>query len=477
MEKITRRNLLRLVGLGSAAALVAACQPQVVVETVEKVVKETVIVEGEEKVVEKVVKETVVVEKEVEAVSYSGELRAFIAAGAPVEPVHELLAASLMGRFPDVTVKFEFIVGDMAEQMYTRAAAGTLADVVHSADLFCVPFANNDVTLDLRPWAEVDPDIDLDDVYETMLGLGTFQGEIHMLPSALDVVTMYYNKTMLEDAGAELPTDTWTWDDFVTQMKKVVEMETDDQGIPVYWGLSNQTWNWWATVYPWVIGYGGEIRSEDKTQSTWGSDASLAGLRAYTELWTEHNIAQPLGLDVGGGAFELGRACVYPHIQGLRPHLKEAIADKFEWDVQVMPLMPDGKHRTGMGTWGISVYSGSEQRDLAWEYVKGIITPAMQRLLAQKELAVPLLRSVAEDSSWYQDLPTPPSNYMAYVTGADDAVLPVVDYPADCGSFYTGLVMQSYQAALEATIRGEQTVEEAFAMCDEDIQACLDDYL
>jgi ABC-type glycerol-3-phosphate transport system substrate-binding protein len=452
---------------------VAACKPQVVIETVEKIVKETVVVEGEEKVVEKIVE----VEKEVEAVSYSGELRAFIAAGAPVEPVHELLATSLMARFPDVTVKFEYIVGDMAEQMYTRAAAGTLADVVHSADLFCVPFAYNDVTLDLGPWLEVDPVVDLDDVFESMLGLGTFEGEIHMLPSALDVVTMYYNKTMMEDAGAELPADTWTWDDFTTQMKKVVEMETDAQGIPVYWGLTNQTWNWWATVYPWIVGYGGEIRNEDKTQSTWSSEAALAGLRAYTELWTEHNIALPLGLDVGGGAFELGRAAVWTHIQGLRPHLKSAIEDKFEWDVQVMPIMPDGRHRTGMGTWGISVYSGSQNRDLAYEYVKGIVTPAIQRLLAQRGESVPLLRSVAEDPSWYEGLQPPPTNFMAYVRGADDAVLPIVDYPADCGSFYTGLVNQSYIAALEAAIRGQRSVEDAFAECDEDIQRCLDDYL
>jgi len=116
------------VGLGSAAALVAACKPQVVVETVEKVVKETVVVEKE---------------VEAQAVSYSGELRVFILKGAPVEPVNELMAASLTGRFPEVKVQFEYVVGDFGEQVYTRAAAGTLADVVWNADLFCVPFAKS----------------------------------------------------------------------------------------------------------------------------------------------------------------------------------------------------------------------------------------------------------------------------------------------------------------------------------------------
>jgi len=69
-----KRAMTRRAFLGSMAALaggaLAACKPQVVVETViqevERVVKETIIVEGEEKVVEKVVKETVIVEKEAE---------------------------------------------------------------------------------------------------------------------------------------------------------------------------------------------------------------------------------------------------------------------------------------------------------------------------------------------------------------------------------------------------------------------------
>ncbi|MGC9360546.1 MAG: extracellular solute-binding protein, partial [Anaerolineae bacterium] len=407
MRKVSRRELLRLLGLGSAAAVVAACQPEVVVETVEKVVKETVIVEKE---------------VEAEEISYSGELRVFVAKGAPVEPAHELLAASFTGRFPEAAVEFEYIVGDLAEQVYTRAAAGTLPDVLHTANLFVTPFAKNGVTVDLRPWTEADPDVDLEDVYPIMLTECTFDEEVHMLPPSLDVVAMYYNKTLLADAGAEMPTSDWTWDDFITQMKLVTEMEKDAQGTPQYWGLSNGTWSWIATVLPWVVGYGGSVLSEDASRSTWSSEESLAGLQAYADLWLEHNIAQPLGLDVGGDAFALGRAAVWTHIQGVRPYLSDAIGDKFDYDVEVVPLMPDGKHRTGMGAWGISVYSGSDVKEMAYEYAKGIITPSVQRLLAQKALTVPVLRSVAEDPGWAENLETPPYNHMAFVTGADDGV-------------------------------------------------------
>ncbi|MEA3407894.1 MAG: hypothetical protein U9R48_07420, partial [Chloroflexota bacterium] len=64
-KNMSRRRLLKLMGLGLAGTTLAACQPKVV----EKVVKETVVVEKEvEKEVEKVVKETVVVKEEVEKV-------------------------------------------------------------------------------------------------------------------------------------------------------------------------------------------------------------------------------------------------------------------------------------------------------------------------------------------------------------------------------------------------------------------------
>jgi multiple sugar transport system substrate-binding protein len=453
-----------MAGMATAGAALAACQPQIVTVEVEKI-KEV------EKTVE-VIKE-VVTTVEVSKPKFEGELRVMPLVGPPVEPVCELLSAALTGQHPDLKVKFEYQTGDWSEGIYTKAAGGTLADVFFSADLFVVPFAKNEVSLDLKPLAEADPEVDLNDIFPAMLGLGTFGGQIHFLPSALDVVTMYYNKTIFEQAGAELPQEDWTWEDFIANAQKITEIEKDDAGLPTYWGLSNATWNWWATVYPWIVGYGGLIL--DAGKSTWSDPKSLAGLQAYTELWTKHNVAQPVGLDVGGDAFNLGRAAVYTHIQGVRTGVRDAVADKFDWDVQIMPTMPDGKHRTGMGTWGLSVYGKSAMKEAGYAFVKQMVTPPIQRLMVKKELAVPLLRSVAEDPTWSEGLKTPPVNFMAYVKGADDAILPIMDYPADCGIFYAGEVATTYQGALEAVIRGTKGVEEAFKEADETIQTCLNE--
>ncbi|MFN8442415.1 MAG: extracellular solute-binding protein [Caldilineaceae bacterium] len=445
MKQLSRRDFLKVAGITSTGALLAAC-----------VAPAAAPASGGAAVAQE-----------------PTELRVMILKGPPVEPVNQFLTDATKAKHPNVTAKFEYISGDLAELVYAQAAAGTLADVFFSADLYAVPFAKNDVSLDLKPLAETDSDVKLDDVFPAMLGLGTVDGEIHFLPSGLDVVTMYYNKTLFEQAGAELPTDKWTWDDLVVNTKKITELEKDESGNPKYWGLSNATWNWWATVYPWVVGYGGLILADGK--STWSDPKTLAGLQAYADLWAKHNIAQPLGLDVGGDSFQLGRAAIYTHIQALRTPIRDNVGDKFEWDVQLMPLMPDGKHRTGMGTWGMSVYSKGKHPEVAYQYVKNIITPDVQRQMTKAEIVVPLLRSVAEDSKWMEGLTTPPNNFMAFVNGADDAILPVMDHPADCGSFYVGVVQQAYQAALEAVIRGQKGAEDAFAEADTTIQNCLDE--
>jgi len=405
-----------------------------------------------------------------------GELRCQILQGYPVEIVNELMAAAFTAKYPKVKVKFEYITGDRAEMAYAGAAAGNLADVVWSADLWVVAFAKAGVTLDLKPLATADANFDINDIFESMLGLGTFNGEVHMFPSSLDVVTMYYNKTMFEQAGAQLPTEDWTWDNLVTECQKITAMEKDDNGNPMYWGLShasNGVWGWWPAYYAWIVGYGGKIL--DNGKSTWSDPKTIAGLKAYTDLWLKHNIAQPLGMDLGGDSFLLGRSAIYTHIPGQRSGVRTNVADKFEWDCQIMPKMPDGKHRTGMGAWGMSVYSKAKMPEMAVEYVKSMVSGPIQLLMARKELGTPLVKSVANDPAWMEGLPTPPQNYAAFVKGADDAILPVMDYPADCGSFYAGELASGISTMLESVLRGVTTLEAACAELDAQTQACLDE--
>ena len=76
----------------------------------------------------------------------------------------------------------------------------------------------------MEPLAKADTTFDLSDIYPNLLGLSQIDGKgLYMVPSSFDVVTMYYNKDLFAKAGAPLPSDTWTWDDFTAACKTVLE--------------------------------------------------------------------------------------------------------------------------------------------------------------------------------------------------------------------------------------------------------------
>ena len=386
--------------------------------------------------------------------------------GPPVEPAVDLMIEAFSNKYPDITVEKEYLSGDWPLLYTTQAAAGTLPDVVFLADLFVVNFAENGIVLDMTSFTETDDEFDLSDVYENMLDLSRVNGEgLYMVPSAYDVVTMYYNITMFEEAGAPLPEADWTWDDFISACLTIRE------------NLGNyciqQDTFWWATFVPWIVGYGGSLVADDGVTITFNSEESLAGIEAYVGLWTEHDIMQPLDFDAGGDCFNVGQCATRLHIAGIMPGLRDLDPQPFEWDVQVIPTHPEGKV-TGMGTYGFAISTSTDYPDIAWELTKGLLATETQIAIAQAYAGVPLLRSLREDPA-IVDLPGPPDNITAFIENGENGITPP-SFPAqgECGSLYAGLVNQEYQDALESAILGMMPVGDAMEFANENIQRCID---
>jgi len=385
-------------------------------------------------------------------------------------PVSDMLVEHFEETHPDTSVDVEYIPNDdVASTFFTQAAAGTLPDVVFIADLYVEPFVNGNVVIDMQPLAEADPDFDLSDIYDNLLGLSRVDGEgLYMIPSSYDVVTMFYNKTMFEDAGAPLPEADWTWDDYTAACQTIFDATgnycfANGSGLPGF--------DWWAYVVPFIEGYGGQVLSDDGQTITLDSPESLAGLQAYVDMWTENNIAQPLDFDAGGNCFFVGKCATMFLIPGLMAAMRELDPQPFEWDVQVIPSHPEGKF-TGMGTYGFAISANSEHPELAWDLVKYLASSEAQLAIAQNYAGIPLLRSLREDPA-VVDLPGPPDNISAFIENGPNGIFPP-SFPGDCGSMYAGQINQEIHDALEAAIRGSSSVEDAFTQANQNIQDCLD---
>ena len=190
---MTRRELLRMAGVGSAGLLLAACQPKVV--EVERIVEQTVVVTEE-----KVVKEAVEVAKEVTRVV---EVERGAEGPAPLPPTSlrfafpghaqtyaEYTTAVFQARHPDVQVDLEPVAGDYNQRFFTMAAGGTLPEANWTSDGQVIPFVETGVSMDMQPMVDADPEPLVSDVYPIMLGLGQYKGGLYMIPWAADAPVM-----------------------------------------------------------------------------------------------------------------------------------------------------------------------------------------------------------------------------------------------------------------------------------------------
>ncbi len=401
------------------------------------------------------------------------ELSLLNGCGPVTDPVVDMMVKNFNEAHPDIKVNIECAQGDYAEGIFAKAAAGNLPDVVFSADLFTVPFVENGVLADLETFAETDETFSFDDIYENILGLGQVAGTAgtYMIPASWDSVQMYYNKDMFEAAGAPVPADDWSWDNLIEACKTIQAANSEVDCISIG-GVSG--WDWWAYVIPWIVGYGGEPVSEDFKTSTFSSEESVAGLQAYVDLWTVHDVMMPLGTDYPGGGQGcfIGQSCaVFFSIPGLMKTFREQVTD-FTWDVAVTPSHPIA-HATGMGTFGYGISKNSQHPQEAWELLKYLGSAEAQGELLRTYVGIPFLKSMA-DSPIFAEMAPPPTNVKAFIAGGEIGIFPPMGYPSKCGSLYAGLINQTIRTGLEEAIRGVKTVEQAFIDADAEIQACLD---
>lgn len=370
---------------------------------------------------------------------------------------------------PSYQVKVEPIPGDYATKMIAEAAANTLQDVMYTADVFTLPFAVKGVIRDMMPFVKEDKSFNIDDIYSVMLKLGETPqkpGGLFMLPQALDILVLFYNKTMFDKASVGLPTAKWTIQDLVSAAKQLTHATNDPK--TTQYGI-NASWNWWAVYVPWMRGYGGDMMSADGKTFIGDQPAAVAGIQAMAYLTTKDKVAPPPGMSFGGDPFALGHVAMTHATRDSIPQYRATIAGKFDWDVQLWPAFPK-KHVTGMGTQGFAFTTASKQPEQAWTVTKFFVSKDGQKIFASTYSAVPSLKSMANDPSW-RSLPPPPSNNDVFIQSAAIGTLPPV-LPLNCGSVYTGQVNQLMNNAFDKILRGT-AAQQVLSDVGQQINACV----
>ncbi len=162
------------------------------------------------------------------------------------------------------------------EKLATQAASGSMPDVVQMDYLYINTYAANGSLLDLTEYTK-NGTIDTSTIDESLLSSGVINGKLVGIPIATSILAFPTNTKVLEEAGIELPTSDWTWDDFI-EICHTVKEKTGKYGFAILPTSDTNFFNYW------VRQHGEALFNEEQTALGYSDDSIMI---EWLDMWKE----------------------------------------------------------------------------------------------------------------------------------------------------------------------------------------------
>jgi len=419
-KRMTRRELLRYVGLAASAGMLAACAPKVVevekivekevTKVIKEVVKETVIVAGTPQVVEKevtkvvkeVVKETVIVEKGRDI--FEGELSLWHdwgnTGGGGLAMLDQVEA--FMKLHPKV--KMINVFDAIRDKFMAAIAGGNPPDLLKMNVYELIILGQRGALTALDPFIDRD-NWDMTQYFDFAVDQCSWRGKVYAMTHHPDVRVLYRDKLVFSEAGLDPEKEPQSWDDIYEWGMK---MSKQEGGRYVRFGfVPNWTSNPWATQY--MLANGVQLLSEDGRKATIATEAAeeamsfvvkcvddICGGRDNVEEFKEVH-ATPEGTGPYWmfprhriGMIQYGNWLMYP---------VGVIDPEMEVGIGTCPggySNPNQRFVFGGGTM-VTIPSGSKHWELAWEWLKFLGGPEGAALVQARTADISGRKQTARD--------------------------------------------------------------------------------
>jgi multiple sugar transport system substrate-binding protein len=196
-------------------------------------------------------------------------------------PVMQKIIDDFNEEYPDITVKLTVTPSDSNEywtKLNTQAQSGTLPDVFWMSGPNVRLYASNGQLASLDGVVDAKA-IDPSDYPSSLDSIYTVDDHLYGVPKDFDTVGLYYNKKLLKEAGAALPTDDWTWNDVQTEGAAVSKALHAEGAYGFSGDISFGQQSWYNTVAQ----AGGQIISANGKKSGYDSAATIEGLQFWRD--------------------------------------------------------------------------------------------------------------------------------------------------------------------------------------------------
>lgn len=415
--KSSSKIVMRLFAVLVIAVLMASCAtptPLVIEKTVEveKVVERTVEVEVERTVeVEKVVEVTpevkagdVVLNPEV---SGDVELWHFWASPVRRNGVRRIIAMC-KEKLPNINVTDTVKpFGDIWTANIAAVAAGSgMPDVIISDRPTLPKDAADGIYMDLQEWADRDG-VTRDQFYDWAWDQTLYEGRTYGIPFETDVRVLFWNKQYFAEAGLDPETPPKTWAELEEFADALDKQNPDGSYSRIgFFPL----WNAGFSPF-WAYLNGAELIQEDGTPVINSPEAIEA--MEWIKSWVDRyggwqNLANyrasygapPNDLFMGGGVAMFVDIFGYnSQLEFYRPNvtLEDGSTQRMEWGIATLPYNESAGPANWSGGFSLSIPTGAENAEAAWEFIKCMGSAEGQASWARDTQAQPPQLEAARD--------------------------------------------------------------------------------
>ena len=289
-------------------------------------------------------------------------------------------------------VKVTYVSGIKREDYSEWLAEQFLDD--EEPDIFFVPaedfnmYSSMGALMDLTRFFLLDGTFDRKDYYPSAYCYGLFEGKPYALPRESVLTFMFVNKSLLAREGIAMPSNDWTWEDFLDICRKVTR-DTDGDGQPDQFGCYDYSW------HQAVISNGLNLFREDGKTSYFASERMEETVKFMIELRNIHRNYEvsPKDFDMGRVAFRPFSFAEYRTYKPYPWRIKKYTL--FDWDCLKMPAgVPDG-NTSMLDTLLVGMSARTNEPELAWSLLKALCyDKTTQEMILRKSQALPTRRDV-----------------------------------------------------------------------------------
>ncbi len=281
-------------------------------------------------------------------------------AGAGQVEVLETLIGEFEEANPNVTVNQVYMEWSaLKSNVVSGASTGTLPDVMRGDIAFVPQFQDLNVLVELSEYDDYDTVAAT--VLESANSTNLMDGKYFGLAANTNTKILFYNETLLTEAGLAVPTtqaELWT----------AVSAISDEDTIGMV-----EPWTGIWNVGPYIWSNGGQVLADDYSTATGylNSASNVAVIQQLVDLYNEGSLGAP-SVDPGATGDTDGWSQGLYAFQVDGPWRGSSCSDAgIDYDAVVLPEGTTGSHSV-LGGEDFMVFKSSEsaEQDAAWEFVK-----------------------------------------------------------------------------------------------------------